>query len=85
MPSGRPSPFSDAQEAIIKGYFPAFEARVNELDPGLKGNNSQLSVWKAATAEEILGKPEFQGLDGGVPKWRSVSPFARARLLSQLT
>jgi hypothetical protein len=82
MPSGRPSPFNDAQEAIIKEYFPAFEARVHELDPGLKGNNTPLSVWKAATTEEILGKPEFKGLDGGLSKWRAVSPFARARFLS---
>jgi hypothetical protein len=82
MPSGRPSPFNDAQEAVIKGYIPAFEARVDELDPGLKGNNSQLSQWKGTTAEEILAMPEFQGLDGELSKWRAVSTFKEQVILS---
>jgi hypothetical protein len=82
MPPGRRSQFNDAQEAILKGYIPAFEARVKELDPGLKGNNSLLSAWKAATTNEILGKPEFKEFDGELKKWRLVSSSARACLLS---
>jgi len=84
MPSGRPSGFNQVQNTIIKTYIPAFEARVHELDPGLKGNNGQLSQWKAATAEEILAKPEFQGLDE-VTKWRAVSIHSRTRRVILLT
>jgi len=74
MPSGRPSPFNDTQEALITGYIPAFEARVHELDPGLQGNNAKLlTQWKSKTAEDILEKPEFQVPDGEASKWRKVS------------
>jgi hypothetical protein len=81
MRTGRPSPFNDAQETIIKGYILAFEAKVNELDPALKGNNSQVTQWKAVTAEEILGKPEFQGLEAPITKWRVVSTLPGTRYI----
>jgi hypothetical protein len=76
---GRVSPYNDAQNAVIASYIPAFEARVRELDPELKGHNrSQLTQWKSVTTEEILTKPEFQGLDD-VKKTREVSTFSRTR------
>jgi hypothetical protein len=78
MPPGRISPFNDVQKAIIMGYIPAFEARVREVDPGLNGNNSQVTQWKSATTEQILQKPEFQGLTE-LKKWRDVSIFSRTR------
>jgi hypothetical protein len=76
---GRVSPYNDAQNAVIASYIPAFEAKVLELDPELKGHNkNQLTQWKSVTAEEILIRPEFQALDD-VKKTREVSTFSRTR------
>jgi hypothetical protein len=76
MPPGRVSPFNEAQKAIITGYIQGFEARVREVDPELNGNNSRVTQWKSATTEEILKRPEFQGL-GDLKKWREVSTSSR--------
>lgn len=58
---GRRSQFTPAQDAHIDSYMEAFEAKVNELDPELKGAKSaSLTRWKQETTETIKSSSLFR-------------------------
>lgn len=58
---GRRSQFTPAQDAYINSYMQAFEAKVYELDPDLKGmKGASLTRWKQDTAETIKSSSLFQ-------------------------
>jgi hypothetical protein len=59
---GRKSPFTEPQDAHIDSYMAAFDAKVREHDPELKGEKqSYLTRWKQETAEVIKKSPLFNG------------------------
>lgn len=58
---GRRSQFTQAQDEHIESCMKAFEDKVHELDPELKGTNSALlTKWKQETAETIKCSPLFE-------------------------
>jgi hypothetical protein len=76
---GRQSPFTTDQDAHIDSYMDAFDAKVQELDPELRGAMSaSLTQWKRDTADAIMLSPLFKDKlvcesDVNLTTWSTVS------------
>lgn len=76
--------FSSEQLARIRSFFPAFEAKILELDPEFKGHCSGLTTWKRTIADQLLSEVLFANLvdtqqgktQKGSRKVRSVWPLS---------
>jgi hypothetical protein len=81
-PGRKSSVFTAAQGNYVDSFFPAFEAKVRELDPHFLGSKAlsdqkhRIKQWKDATADAILDAPAFADIPKGeLREYRGVRSF----------
>ena len=82
--AGRVSPFTESQQEIIKGRFPAWEAflvsqRLQFGKDSRRKDSEAVKAWTQKAVDEIIAQPDFKDLDLGnkdINAWKLVRRVA---------